>query len=352
MRVQGVVRFFNGETALIKSEEGELLYADSRSIRRTSRPHLRVGGEVQFVVRRGADILWHGRRLKWACDVCHLVSLELPDSQRPSCSIAKRERDGVSRYPNCAVPDIPNAQARQAPQCGKRPKSPSAKPRRRTGTRTSQPTQTPCCVKPRSLPERTELARILLLQAGHLPSSVGEKSSPFVEAVKAGNIARVFHLLSAGKDPNTRDGDSSTVLARAVAADNTLMVDLLIVFGADASLVNTNGVSALTLAFEHSKYFHLRNRLLKAERTGDPSQIQMRKKPLRLHKADAPSQSCTSASKPARGTTPKQSTEEARFKQDSSDLMDGSKGWGWSFRDNGAFGSFPGFDDYGDESSA
>jgi hypothetical protein len=45
------------------------------------------------------------------------------------------------------------------------------------------------------------------------------------------------------------------------------------------------------------------------------------------------------------------SESEAVFYQEGSDSNDVSKGWGHSFRDNGAFGSHPGCDDYGDESS-
>lgn len=41
---------------------------------------------------------------------------------------------------------------------------------------------------------------------------------------------------------------------------------------------------------------------------------------------------------------------KAALYQEFSDPYDDSKGWGHSFRDNGAFGSYPGHDGYGDES--
>lgn len=127
----------------------------------------------------------------------------------------------------------------------------------------ASPASAPLIIKPPSLNERTVRARVLLEAAGcTLPSSGAEAQYPsLMEAVRAQDVAGAFALLAAGCDPNERDESTATAIARAVITGNAVMVELLSLFGADASLTNAHGISAWAV-LERPEYSHLQGCLL------------------------------------------------------------------------------------------
>jgi ankyrin repeat protein len=67
-------------------------------------------------------------------------------------------------------------------------------------------------------------------------------------AVAKNDKIGLARLLAEGFDPDARDGDGRTALMRAVSADKSDLVDLLIKNGADIDAQDNNGFSALHFA--------------------------------------------------------------------------------------------------------
>ena len=73
-------------------------------------------------------------------------------------------------------------------------------------------------------------------------------TAELLEAVNAGDVERVRHLLAAGADCNVRDTDGLPVLALAASAGNLTMVMALLAAGADVNAANEWGWTALMKA--------------------------------------------------------------------------------------------------------
>jgi ankyrin repeat protein len=69
-----------------------------------------------------------------------------------------------------------------------------------------------------------------------------------IEAVKAGDAVSAKNMLNAGADPNSRDGENSTVLMLSAHSGNLSMVELLIEVGADVNAGDKLGWTPLSKA--------------------------------------------------------------------------------------------------------
>jgi ankyrin repeat protein len=87
----------------------------------------------------------------------------------------------------------------------------------------------------------------LLISAGaHLDSNYERLLSPLYEAIAEHNIAAVKMLISAKADINCRNTEYKfTPLLKAIIMNNADMVDLMLSYGADATLIDSKGFNCL-----------------------------------------------------------------------------------------------------------
>ena len=88
-----------------------------------------------------------------------------------------------------------------------------------------------------------------LLLAGVTPGTAAV-DTPLIEAVKAGDVARVDALLDQATDPSAAAADGTTPLHWAARDARQAIVERLLAAGADANAANRYGVTPLALAAE------------------------------------------------------------------------------------------------------
>ena len=86
----------------------------------------------------------------------------------------------------------------------------------------------------------------LLLASG--PAAAAATDVPLIDALKAGDPARVRTLVGQGVDVNAGDPDGTTPLHWGVHANDPSIVELLLAAGADATATNRYGVAPIALA--------------------------------------------------------------------------------------------------------
>jgi len=167
-----------------------------------------------------------------------------------------------------------------------------------------------------------------------------------INATKAKDFDRVASLLLQKGNPNQRDERGNTALGWAVVGREKFLIELLLMFEADPTITNSAGVSPLRLTIEHSEFARFNRRLEAigqkfswavngAECQSAPGQLEQ----------ETPSAVLKSAAEPSKNID-----EVGALLEQGSDIMDGSRYLGYLSREGGSFGSYPGFDDYGDES--
>jgi ankyrin repeat protein len=82
-----------------------------------------------------------------------------------------------------------------------------------------------------------------------LPVAVGDAApGPLLDAIRAGDAARVRLLLDQGADVNARSADGTTALMHATTVGDAALVRLLLDHGADVNAKNATGATALMWA--------------------------------------------------------------------------------------------------------
>ena len=105
-------------------------------------------------------------------------------------------------------------------------------------------------------PTRTNLGGLALsvaaalLLAAAAPPPAAAADTPLIEAVRAGDAARVAELLDRGADPAAAGPDGTTPLHWAARGAHRTIVERLLAGGADATATNRYGVTPLALAAE------------------------------------------------------------------------------------------------------
>ena len=89
---------------------------------------------------------------------------------------------------------------------------------------------------------------VALLLAAAAPPPAAAADTPLIEAVRAGDAARVAELLDQDADPATAGPDGTTPLHWAARGAHRAIVERLLAGGADATAANRYGVTPLALA--------------------------------------------------------------------------------------------------------
>ena len=167
-----------------------------------------------------------------------------------------------------------------------------------------------------------------------------DSTSDFIfDVVKSGDIATLTKLLEVTKSPDARNERGDTPLMIAALRGQAEIVQILIQYGANPWLKNNNGVNT----FEVNCLCPQVRRFIKKYKADAPPEVEEKVVTFSIDSIDGIVEAYNGPRYVARLSSWQQIV-------DGNGASDGSYGWGYDFREGGAFGSFPGFDDYGDES--
>ena len=331
----GTVELFDGENGLIVLSDGRKVYMHKFVIRKHHRAAMSAGAMVRVGIVKNKKIDWNGQTYLQAHEVERLYAVPLSERQRRAKEGSRQgHADGANWHAS--------APTNQRPQGHKRIHQLRPHGRKPTACTSNAPAPI------NEIDKQKLLASLRQQVADAQPALLkGEGADlDLVEAVKKKDFDQAALHLIQGENPNQRDEKGNTALAYAVVSQEKFLVELLLLFNANPKVDNASGISPLSLTLEHPELDWLRRRLAEPARDFLPDyDVANTQKESTKIRRETQKASLKSAAERLKTTY-----EEAAFYQEGADKADGSRHWGQSWRDNGAFGSHPGFDDYGDES--